>query len=156
MTYYPPVSFQFEVRVADGESDSNKADGSFSEVTGMRAEMQFEEVSGGGENGVVYKLPQHVKHGSLVLKRGLVLSDSKLSEWVNQVLMMGFDEGVPLKNLVVSLLKTNPENNVLEPNKSWVFQDAYPVKVELSDLNANNNEVLVESIEVVYKQMFLI
>jgi phage tail-like protein len=38
-----------------------------------------------------------------------------------------------------------------EPLKSWSFIGAYPVKIQTSELNAKNNSLVIETVELAYK-----
>ena len=37
------------------------------------------------------------------------------------------------------------------PIKNWVVYSAYPVKIQASDLKAQDNSVMVETLELAYK-----
>ena len=51
-----------------------------------------------------------------------------------------------MHQIVVSLL-----NKEGKPVKSWKFIDVYPVKIQISDLNAKENSLVIETLEMVYK-----
>ena len=55
-----------------------------------------------------------------------------------------------LKNIVVKLL--DPKGNEL---MSWEIEGAYPVKWSISNLNATENNVAVETIEFAYQSVRL-
>ena len=54
----------------DGASKDEEL--SFSEASGIRSEIQYEEIWEGGVNNTSYKLPKAVKFPHLVLKKGSV------------------------------------------------------------------------------------
>lgn len=153
--YYPPVGFHFDVRIV-GVTDavemvasklgaSPNIDGKFSEVSGISYELQHEPYNEGGENSFAYHLPKTTQYSPLVLKRGLVSSASALGMWVTDTLSQGLNESVQLKHIMVTLLS---DENM--PLVGWLFMNAYPTKFQVSDLNANQNEIVVETAEFAY------
>ncbi|WP_051312759.1 phage tail protein [Sporocytophaga myxococcoides] len=144
--YYPPVGFHFRVRIVN-TNDSSGLDSNFQEVSGISAEIPTEDFYEGGVNSFTYKLPKTMKYSPLQLKRGLVSSLSALGEWCKTTLINGFDQPIVTKDVVVSLL--DEEN---EPLMSWKFIDAYPTKWSVSNFNAQNNDIVIESLELTYKR----
>ena len=153
--YYPPVGFHFDVRIA-GVSDSLEIvtsklgvtpniDGKFSEVSGISYELEHDEYNEGGENRFAYHLPKTTKYSPLVLKRGLVSSTSALGDWIGDTLTQGLNKPLELKHIMVTLL--SDENT---PLVGWLFVNAYPTKWQASDMNASQNEIMVETIEFAY------
>jgi len=137
---YPPVGFHFVVNV-EGLND-NSRDSGFREVSGLNATVGEETYEEGGENRFVHRLPTRVTYDKLVLKRG-VLKGSELIGWFRSTVeSFTFDP----KGVMVTLL-----NEVHEPLESWSFINAYPVKWSISDFNAQNNEVAVETIELAFQ-----
>ena len=145
--YYPPVGFHFRVRIVN-TNDSSGLDSNFQEVSGISAEIPTEDFYEGGVNSFTYKLPKTMKYSPLQLKRGLVSSLSALGEWCKTTLINGFDQPIVTKDVVVSLL--DEEN---EPLMSWKFIDAYPTKWSVSTFNAQNNDIVIESLELTYKRV---
>ncbi len=154
--YYPPVGFHFDVRiigVGDGvQMATSKVgatpniDGKFSEVSGLSFELKHDErYVEGGENRFTYQLPTQVEYSPLVLKRGLVSSASALWTWVQDTMTMGLNSPIEIKNIMVTLL--SDEN---APLMGWLFINAYPTKWQVSDLNAMQNEIMVETVEFSY------
>lgn len=139
-TYYPPPAFHFTVSIQlDGAAD---ADTRFQEVSGLAVELGTEELVEGGENRFAHQLPTGARHGNLVLKRGL-LTSSRLIAWIREAVeSMVF---TPV-TVVVTLLDEKHE-----PLASWQFINAWPVKWTLGNLNATDNSVLVETLELAYQ-----
>lgn len=135
---YPAVGFYFEVTI-DGAKTS------FSEVSGLDHEIDFETVKGGGENAYEIKLPNRYKYGNLVLKRGLVTGKSDL--WSQMKSRFSIPKGV--ENPIQLIDKI--EISLLDENKStvaeWVVKKAYPVKWNVSPFNAMESKIVIESIE---------
>lgn len=138
--YYPPVGFHFKVEVLG--LPANDADVCFTEVSGLSVEMGTEEIPEGGENRFVQKYPTRAKYPELVLKRGL-LRDSEVWKWTRQCIE---DFRIEPKSVDIKLL-----NEKHEPLMTWHVVGAYPTKWAVSDLNAANNAVVVESLQLFYQ-----
>ncbi len=137
--YYPPVGFHFKVEVLGLASDSDMR---FSEVGGLSVEMGIEDMVEGGENRFVQKYPTQTKYPPLVLKRGMLV-DSEITQWIQQCIQ---DYRIEPKNIDVKLLNENHE-----PLFTWHVVNAYPTKWAVSDLNATNNSVVVETLQLFYQ-----
>ena len=139
-SYYPPVGFHFRVDI-DGITTGDK-EVSFQEVSGINAsvgEMTFNE---GGENRFVHRLPDRVSYEKLVLKRGM-LTGSKMIAWFKDAVeSFSFDP----KTVTVTLL-----NSEHDPLEAWSFIQAYPVKWSISGFNAQNNEIVIETVELSFQ-----
>ncbi|HTF20031.1 MAG TPA: phage tail protein [Chryseolinea sp.] len=136
--YYPPVGFHFLVKF---EKFSEETDSRFQEVSGLSVTVSTDEVSEGGENRFSHKLPKKMSYDSIVLKRGLI-KNSKITAWCKEAVEnLNFEP----QNLLISLL--NEEHTEL---CSWNVVHAYPVKWSFAGLNAQNNELLIETIELNY------
>src|SRR5688500_17709987 len=146
--YYPPPSFYFNVTIVGSASPATMAaavDASFLEVSGIKAEFGVEEVTEGGENRFVYRLPKAAKYPNLVLKRGVVTTDSVLAEWVGATIGSSLALPIVTQNLIVTLLG---ESGV--PIMAWGFVNAYPVRWDFSSLSAMENRILIETHEPSY------
>ena len=147
-------TFYFKVVITGMQETLN-----FNEVSGIGADIETENVREGGVNDCVLKLPKAVSYSNLVLKRAVVSSDSEFIKWVidateNFIFM-------PMQVQVTLMKPTsekkegdqNTEKSSSSPVKAWVFQNAYPVKLRFSNLSAQKNELLVETVELVYQKM---
>jgi phage tail-like protein len=139
--YYPPPGFHFSV---DFELDEKKdGDQRFQEVSGMSREINTDELREGGENRFGYHLPTKVTYPNLVLKRGL-LTSSGIIGWLRDALEQF---SVKPANLYVTLL-----NEKHEPLAKWYIVNAYPVKWSISTLKADENAIVVETLELKYQR----
>lgn len=138
--YYPPVGFHFRVEVLGLPGNAN--DLRFSEVGGLAREMGSEEVPEGGENRFTQKYPTRAKYPELVLKRGL-LPRSEVWKWTRQCLE---DLRIEPRDVDITLL-----NDRHEPLMAWHVVNAYPTKWAISDLNAANNALVIESLQLFYQ-----
>lgn len=139
MTYYPPVSFHFNVEFSG--ITAQEFDMQFQSVSGLTAELDVEELAEGGENRFKHTLPVKSKYSNLVLKRGIVI-DSKLIDWCKKAI-----EDFEFKpiDLTIKLLNENHE-----PLLSWSVVNAIPVKWEVDEFNAMESKVMMESLELKY------
>ncbi len=138
---YPLPAFYFKVVFA---ATLGTSDTSFQEVSGISAEMETEPVVEGG-NQYVRQLPKSIKHGNLVLKRGIAGMTSPLVIWCRSVLEANFM--LPIVTMPISVYLMN-EAEI--PVRAWAFTDAYPVKWNVDSFNSMKNEVAIETVELSY------
>jgi phage tail-like protein len=143
--YYPPVGFHFKVEVQD--LPVKNEDMRFSEVSGLSVEMGTEEIAEGGENRFIQKYPTRTKYPELVLKRGLLI-DSEILTWIRQCLE---DYQIKPKDIFIKLL-----NEDHQPLLTWNVRKAYPTKWAVSDFNASNSAVVIESLQFFYQNFTLV
>lgn len=146
--YYPPVNFYFKLFIPGVNADLDYA---FQEVSGLNAEIEYEEIQEGGENRFKYKVPKATKFNNLVLKRGVVTSDSKVAQWCKETVFTDLSSKIETKNITVLLLDANGKAIM-----GWVFNNAWPVKWNFSDLESTKGEILIESIEFAYNSFKLV
>lgn len=137
--YYPPVGFHFKVEFVGIGNDN---DIRFQSVSGLTIEYDTESFKEGGENRFEHKLPLRTKYSDLSLKRGM-LTDSKVIEWCLKAFV-----NREFKPVQVNVLLLNEKH---EPIKRWEVIDAWPKKWSVSDLNAQENGIVVETLDLAYK-----
>jgi phage tail-like protein len=137
--YYPPWSFYFRVEFGISK---NKDDVRFQSVSGLAVEHDMEEFKEGGENRFTHKLPVRTKYSDLVLKRGM-LTDSEVIKWCLRAFR---DRDFEPSDITVTLM--NEKSELL---KVWKVVHAVPRKWQASDLNANENAVVIETLELSYR-----
>lgn len=140
--YYPPVGFHFKVEFVGIGNDN---DIRFQSVSGLNVEYDTESFKEGGENRFEHKLPVRSKYPDLSLKRGM-LTDSKLIKWV-----LGILHDRDFINNKPALVNVHLLNEKHESIKHWEIIDAWPKKWSVSDLNAQENSVVIESLDLAYK-----
>ena len=136
--YQIPVGFHFMVAFGLGEQSDDHL---FQEVTGLSAEISLEEYQEGGLNEYVHRMPSGAKYGNLVLRRGM-FNNSRVAGWCRKAIE---DFHFEPTTVTVTLL-----NEAHAPLASWTFQRAYPVKWSVSDLKAQDNALVIESLELAY------
>ncbi len=116
----------------------------FQKISGLSRQLETSPHREGGENVGNLHFPERVTHGSLVLERG-VMNLTPLT-WVFNDVMGGFN--IRHATVVVILL-----NHASVPVCSWTLTQALPVKWQTSDLDASSNAVLINTLELAYKDM---
>lgn len=139
--YYPPVGFHFKVEFLGLSAGDN--DVRFTEVSGLSVEVATEDVAEGGENRFVQRYPQRTKYPELVLKRGFLV-DSDVIAWIRRCID---DQDIAPKNIDIKLLDEEHQ-----PLITWHVIGAYPTKWAVSDLNAANNAVITETLQLYYQR----
>ncbi|MCC5905106.1 MAG: phage tail protein [Balneolaceae bacterium] len=137
---YPPVSFHYIVSF-NGIGDKT-IDTQFQSVSGLSAEMETEAVKEGGENRFTHQLPVRASYTDLVMKRGLA-KDSDLIDWFRDTF-----ESMIIQPVTIDISLLNEEH---EPLVSWNIVHAWPKKWSLSDLDAEQNAIAIETLELHYR-----
>ncbi|WP_372756874.1 phage tail protein [Mariniflexile sp.] len=138
-SYYPPVGFHFKVDFTD--ISNNKNDHQFQSVSGLSVDLETEEIAEGGENRFKHKIPVRTKYPNLVLKRGMLMGSGVIS-WCRKALE---DFEIEPIDVTVSLLDEKHE-----PLQTWSISKAYPVKWNVADFNAEENKIVIETLELAY------
>lgn len=137
---YPQVGFHFMVLFEILPQFPN--DVRFSEVSGLSTELEMESKPEGGEHRFVHNLPVRTKYGDVTLKRGKFLG-SGILHWCHKA----FDEfKFEPSNVLISLMTSDHI-----PLYNWYLINAIPKRLEVSGFNAQNNEVVVETLVLSYQ-----
>ncbi|ASZ14963.1 glycerol acyltransferase [Chitinophaga sp. MD30] len=137
--YYPPVGFYFKVMVQGFTGDN---EGSFQEVSGLSVKMTPLEVTEGGENRFVRRLPTPPKYENLMLKRGM-LQGSPLISWAQDTFQL-----FKFTPKVVTVYLMSPGST--SPISVWQLVNAYPVALNVSPFKAEQNNLVIETLELTY------
>lgn len=133
-----PVSFYFTLSFSG-------VDAAFKEVSGISKELSTEEIVSGGENRFKYRLPTVSSSPNIVLKRAIVPVGSALVNWCANCIDQGLANPIQPQNVTLRLLNANGVVCM-----QWTFNNAYPVKYAVSDLNSQESNIAIESIELAY------
>lgn len=145
---YPPVAFHFKLQILGSD---DPMDYGFQEISGIKVTLDTEAVTEGGENRFQHQLPVKTTYSPLVLKRGMAMYKSVLTTWCDDTMEFGIDKPITTYDLLVSLL-----NEEREPLLSWKFINAYPTNWEASNLNAEDNSILFETITLNYNYYVMV
>lgn len=141
---YPATGYYYAVRLASAAVTD--PDASFKEVSGLSVELAVEELGEGGENRFKHRLPTGAKYTNLVLKRGLLVASSPFFQWCSATLQGNLVQAIVPSGIIVVLLDQNGA-----PLKTWSVVNAWPVKWSVSDFNAMDGQVVIETLEIAYQ-----
>ncbi len=143
--FYPPVSFHYQVFFYGIEGKT--IDTRFQSVSGLTAEIKTETYKEGGENRFEHILPVRADYTNIVLKRGLA-TDSALIRWFTDAF-----ESMQVEPISLSISLLNEQH---EPLVSWNVVHAWPKKWSVSDFNAEQSEIAIETLELHYRTFSII
>ena len=133
---YPLPKFHFELEWGGTRLG-------FTEVTGLEVSTEVIEYRDGvSPEYHKIKMPGMQKFGNITMKRGTFKGDNDFFNWWNTVALNTIER----RNVTISLLNENHEPVVV-----WKAKEAWPVKVQSTDLKADGNEVAIESIELAHE-----
>ena len=139
----PLTSFRFVVK----ESKTDKDLAGFSNISGLEITIETEKFQEGGSNEV-YSLPKGVGYSNLILKKGL--ASTELWDWYKKTLdAVVYGKPIPYKDLTVIIYESDFQTY------KWKleFLNAFPVKWSGSELNAKDNNIIIETIEIAHRGM---
>jgi phage tail-like protein len=120
----------------------------FTEVTGLDSQVEVIEYrEGNSKEYSKLKQPGLRKFSNITLKRGTMGDDKEFYLWIRGVNLQTVDR----RNITISLL-----NEAHEPVFSWKVKNAWPVKVQASDLKADGNEIAIETLEIAHEGLELV
>lgn len=137
---YPPTGFHFLVVIE--MFPQTPQDFRFQSVSGLSVEIPTEAIAEGGENRFKHQMPGIPQYGKIVLKRGLFIG-SFITSWCKNAIE-NFE--IEPKNVIISLL-----NDSHIPLTTWQVFNAYPVKVNISEFNAEQNTLVIETLELAFQ-----
>lgn len=139
---YPPVGFHFKVTFNLPDITGEDREAQFQEVNGFSKELAVEEYKEGGENRYAHRFPGPTKYPNLTLKRGVLLN-SKLIAWCFDAI-----DNFIFKPIDVTVTLLDEQHQALI---TWDFVGAYPLKFSTTDLKAQENSLVVETLELTYR-----
>lgn len=136
MAQYPIPKFHFRVEWGGTRIG-------FSDVSGLEVSTEVIEYrEGSSPEYSKIKMPGMQKFGNITMKRGTFQGDNEFYNWWNTVALNTIER----RDIIISLL-----NESHEPVVVWKVKNAWPVKVQSTDLKADGNEVAIETIEVAHE-----
>lgn len=140
MAEYPVPKFHFQV-------EWGVATISFTEVSGLDVETEVIEYrDGASPEFSKLKMPGMQKFSNVTLKRGVFKSDNEYFSWWNTVSLNKIER----RDVIISLLNENHE-----PVMVWKVKNAWPTKIQSTDLKADGNETAIESMELVHEGLVI-
>lgn len=142
MAEYPLPKFHFEVEIGGSTLG-------FTEVTGLDKQIDVIEYrEGQSKTYSKIKMPGMQKYSNITMKRGTFVGKTEYYDWLKTVDMLGNTER---RDITIKLL-----NEKHEPVFTWKALNAFPTKVQASDLKADGNEVAIETIEIAHEGLSLV
>ena len=117
--------------------------GNFSAVSGLGAEIEFEEYHEGGNFTSPVFLPTGVKYSNIVLQRGTMPLEP-LSVWFTSV-MAGIHQRYPM---IITMLDKEQA-----PVKIWTVMGAMPIRIDYSEMNAMSGSVSITTVELIHGEI---
>jgi phage tail-like protein len=140
----PPLGFRFAVFFFVGGVLPNPLDIRFQRVSGLSATIETRTVNEGGQNLYTHRLPRKIGYGNLVLERGFV---------IGSLLNLEFNAAMSLFKFAPSNVMVTLFSETAIPLAAWLFIKAYPVKWATGDLNAGDDKILIDTLELAYTRM---
>lgn len=121
---------------------------SFQEVIGLEIETQAIEFrSGNSEAFSPIQMPGIEKYGNVTLKKGILKKGIFKNDTTFWLTYNKMKTNTPEKKAItINLL--DEENKV---TMSWTLINAYPIKMTGPDMNADGNEVTIDTIELAHE-----
>ncbi|TCI93204.1 phage tail protein [Tenacibaculum sp. M341] len=133
---YPLSKFYFQV-------DWGGTRIGFHEVSGLDTEVEIIEYrQGASPDFSKIKMPGMKKFSNITLKRGSFAGDNEYFNWLSTIQL----NSVERRTVTISLLDENGN-----PAITWTVKEAFPVKLQSTDLKAEGNEVAIETLEIAHE-----
>lgn len=140
MAEYPLPKFHFQVEWGGSQIG-------FTEVSGLDIETEVIEYrQGASPEYSKIKMPGMRKFSNITMKRGTFQGDNEFHDWFNTVSLNTIER----RDLTLSLLNENHEPVVI-----WKIKNAFPIKVQSTDLKADGNEVAIETLELAHEGLVI-
>lgn len=133
---YPIPKFHFQVEWGGSKIG-------FTEVSGLDVEREVIEYrDGSSKEYSKLKMPGLTKFSNITLKRGSFKKDNDFYKWwVSNKL-----ETVERRDITISLL-----NEEHKPVITWKVKNAWPSKIQPTDLKSDDNSIAIETMEIVHE-----
>jgi phage tail-like protein len=137
---YPLPKFHFEV-------DWGGTRMGFTEVSGLEAETEVIEYRE-GSNKLYHKnkQPGLTKYSNITLKRGVFRGDFEFFQWWQKTFFFQEVNAKYRRDISIKLL-----DETHTPIITWTLANAWPCRVKWGSLNAMDNEVLMEELEITHE-----
>jgi phage tail-like protein len=139
-----PLSFRFGVFFFVGGLVPNPIDIRFQRVSGLGATVSLKNHAEGGQNLYTHRFPESIGYQNLVLERSAPLISPLDIEF----------------NIALSLFKFSASNVLVTlfdgdqtPTAGWMFLKTFPVRWSTTDLDAGQNGVVIDTMELAYTRM---
>lgn len=136
MATYPLPKFHFQV-------DWGGTKIGFTEVSGLNIENKLIEYrDGASPEFSKIKMPGMREFSNITLKRGVFAADNEFYQWLDTISL----NTVERRDVVIKLLNENHE-----PVVTWKIKNAFPIKIQSTDLKADGSEVAIEQLDLAHE-----
>ena len=136
---WPLPKFYFNIDLGDGKTQG------FSEISGLESETKAIEYRHGDSTVFApIKMPGLRSVGNVTLKKGVFTKDSIFWTWFNESQL----NIIKRRTVIINLL-----NEKASPMMTWTLTNAFPVKMQATDLKSDASEVAIETLEIAYETL---
>ena len=137
----PYTGYNFEVVVNGVSDDGTAVKGSFTEAMIGDTTMDPIEYRNGSESLTVRKIPGLIKFANITLKRGYT-GDLAFWNWLVEAM-----NGLVRRTEGTVIMLDENRREVMR----WNIRRAWPCKYTAASLNAKNNEIAIETLEICHE-----
>jgi phage tail-like protein len=137
----PYAGYNFEITITEISDDGKAVKGSFAEVSGLEAEVAPIDYRTGSEDTRYRKVSGLQKFSNITLKRG-VIADLAFWNWI----LLAMRGQVKRTDGAIALHDENHKEVM-----RWQFTRGWPCKYTGPGLNAKNNEIAIETLEICHE-----
>jgi len=142
-----PLSHRFGVFFFVAAVVPNPLDIRFQRVSGFSTRVETESMNKGGQNVITKRIPKRLVYDNLVLERGFVVGSPlnlQLDRVMNEFKFFRSD-------VLVTLFSEDAA-----PISAWMFKEAFPVRWATADLNAQDDRILIDTLELSFTRMLAV
>ena len=142
-----PLAHRFAVFFFVAAVIPNPLDIRFQRVSGLSTRVETEPMKQGGKNLTAKHPPKRLSYENLVLERGYIVGsplNSQLNDMINEFKFFRSD-------VLVTLF-----SETAVPISAWMFKEAFPVRWATADLNAQDDRILIDTLELCYSRMMTV
>ncbi len=142
-----PLAHRFAVFFFVAAVLPNPLDIRFQRVSGLSTRVETEPMKQGGKNLTTKYPPKRLTYENLVLERGFIVGSPlniQLNDVMNEFKFFRSD-------VLVTLF-----NEAAVPISAWMFKEAFPVRWATADLNAQEDRILIDTLELCYSRMMTV
>ncbi|MFM7360678.1 MAG: phage tail protein [Cyanobium sp.] len=142
-----PLSHRFGVFFFAAGVIPNPLDIRFQRVSGLTIRVETEPLQTGGRNTARKLVPRRLAYENLVMERGFVIGSPlklQLDAMINE-----------FKFLRADVLITLFSEEAI-PIAAWLAMEAFPVRWSTADLNAQEDRVLIDTLELAFTRLLTV
>lgn len=137
----PPMTHRFGVFFLVAGKFPNPLDIRFQEVSGLEAKIKTRSAAATLSHRLT---PIGVEYGDLELQRGMVLGSYLMHQVINTFNTFKFTRSDVLLTIF---------SEIGAPTIAYLFSEAYPINWKVGKLNANTEDILIESLTLTYARV---